>query len=577
MNFPQAAIILLLVGMLVVFALDRIRMEIVALAGLAIGVALQLVPPEDAYSGLANPAFVTVVEILLVVQVLGRSGLLDRLAAKIPTMGLSERGIATLLCITTALLSVFMNNIGALALMLPVVSSVCRVCGLQQRRMLMPVSFAALLGGLCSVVGTPANLVVSQQLANATGRGFAFFDYAYVGVPVAAAGLVLVLIWSYRVLAPEGRRRSPLPGHTFRRVITEVLIPEESAFAGIRAAEFPATIHALRRNDRHVMFQRAGTTVSSNDIVLIETDLATLEGWLADGTVSLATASVATGDPGWVEAVVMPESTLVGSRIRTIEGFAVRGIQVAAVAAQMPRIEGSLADLQLGIGDVLLLRGDEDAVREALEEAELLPLWPRPDKPVAAKPWLPVWAFAGGIVLAASEIAAPELAFGLVVLVLIAAGALNLRRALAELDWPILILLAAMIPLGSAVETTGAAAMMAEGLTSILPGDDAVLLVAAILALGVIITPFVNNASTAIVLGPIAISVATAAGLPPEPFLIAVALGASIDFLTPIGHHNNTIVMGLAGYRFMDFLKAGWPVTLAAFATGIAALWMFWL
>ena len=273
----------------------------------------------------------------------------------------------------------------------------------------------------------------------------------------------------------------------------------------------------------------------------------------------------------------MPESTLVGSRIRTIEGFAVRGIQVAAVAAQMPRIEGSLADLQLGIGDVLLLRGDEDAVREALEEAELLPLWPRPDKPVAAKPWLPVWAFAGCIVLAASEIAAPELAFGLVVLVLIAAGALNLRRALAELDWPILILLAAMIPLGSAVETAGAAAMMAEGLTSILPGDDAVLLVAAILALGVIITPFVNNASTAIVLGPIAISVATAAGLPPEPFLIAVALGASIDFLTPIGHHNNTIVMGLAGYRFMDFLKAGWPVTLAAFATGIAALWMFWL
>jgi len=577
MTLSQAAIILLLVGMLVVFAFDRIRMEIVALCGLAAGAILGLVPLEETFSGFANPAFITVVEILLVVQVLGRSGLLDRLATRIPAMGFGKAGIVTILCATTAFLSVFMNNIGALALMIPVVSSVCRVSGLDQRRLLMPVSFAALLGGLCSVIGTPANLIVSQQLAAQTGSGFLFFDYAYVGVPVAAAGLVAVMIWSQRVLTPEDRRRSPFPGHSFRRVVTEVMIPKGSAFEGISAADFPATLHAVLRNGKRLMFQRPGTSVVGEDIILVETDLPTLEGWIADGTVALASAFASAANNDWVEAVVMPESTLVGSRVGLLEGFSARGIHVVAVAAQMPRIEGSLADLQLSIGDVLFLSGDEEAIREALGEAEILPLWPRPGKPAIEKPWLPVSAFTGGIALAAPGFAEPELAFGLVVLVLSAAGALNLRRALAELDWPILIMLAAMIPLGTAVETTGAAAIMAGELMSILPGNSPVLFVGAILALAVAITPFVNNASTAIVLGPVAVSIASTAGLPVEPFLIAVALGASIDFLTPIGHHNNTIVMGLAGYRFIEFLKAGWPVTLVAFAVAIPALSLFWI
>lgn len=571
MNFDQAAILVLLSGMLVVFALGRVRMEVVALAGLGVGLALGLVAPSHSFSGFANPAFITVVEILLIVQVVGRSGLLDRIAANLSTAKLGETGVLAILCCMGAAVSAFMNNIGALALMIPVIASIARVGGLDPRRMLMPVSFATLLGGLCSVIGTPANLLVSQQLAARTGQGFAFFDFAWVGVPVTLAGLAAILLWVRRPLG-----RSPLPAslrsppHEGRRVVTEVAISPGSPFAGLPVADLPARIHGLRRKGVAVFFQRGEARLAAGDVVLLEVELPQLDGWLAAG--SLALEAPADGDR--VEAVVMPESTVVGSRLGNMHGFLARGVRVVAVATQSPRIEGTLADLQLRIGDILYLQGEREAIDDAIDEAELLSLRPMTVRQPVAKPWFPVAVFGAGVLLAAFGLASPEIAFGLVVLVLAAAGVLNLRQGLAALDWPILLMLAAMIPLGLAVETTGAAGVLASSLLALLPAGEPLVLILATLMLAVAITPFVNNASTAIILGPIAIGIADSAGLAPEPFLIAVALGASIDFLTPIGHHNNTVVMGLAGYRFADFLRAGWPVTLVACVVGVAALQM---
>jgi di/tricarboxylate transporter len=577
MNFEQAAILLLLAGMLVVFAFDRIRMEVVALAGLAIGLALGLVAPADAFSGFSNPAFVTVVEILLIVQVLGRSGILDPLARRIPEVARTETGILAILCALTAGISVFMNNIGALALMIPVATSVCRVSGLDQRRIMMPVSFAALLGGLCSIIGTPANLIVSNQLAAATGEGFAFFDYAWVGVPAAIAGLLALLVWPRRVLgfAPAGPKR--LPPQSFRTVVSEVEIGADSPLVGTTVDQIDASVHAIRRAGAGLFFQRPDTRLEAGDVLLVKMDLPRLETWLAEGRVRLSEVRREPAGSERVEAVIMPESTLVGSRIGALEGLRSREIRVIAVAMQTPRIEGSLADLQLSIGDVLYLAGDRQAIADAVDEAEILPLWPKPEEAASERRWRPTVVFAAGVAIAAFNIVPPELAFGLVTLILAGAGDLNLRKGLAELDWPILIMLAAMIPLGFAVETTGAALVMADGLMSVVPPENPMAISAAMLALAVAITPFVNNASTAIVLGPIAIGVASAVGMPPEPLLIAVALGASVDFLTPIGHHNNTIVMGIAGYRFIDFPKIGWPVTIAVSLIALVAIFAFWI
>lgn len=577
MSLEQAAILVLLVGMLTVFALDRIRMELVALGGLGFGVALGLVEPVNAFTGFSNPAFVTVVEILLIVQVLGRSGMLDPLARRIAEIASTETGVLAVLCAATACLSVFMNNIGALALMLPVVTSVCRLNGLDNRRVLMPVSFAALLGGLCSVIGTPANLIVSNQLGAATGRGFAFFDFVWVGVPAAVAGILVILVWPRRVLGQHAAGRGRLPPQAFRKVVSEVRVPTGSRLAGTRVAEAGLTIHGMRRAGVNLLHQRRETSIEAGDILLVETNLPQLESMLADRSVILPNAASGSAVRQRVEAVIMPESTLVGSRIGTLDLLHSRGIDVVAVAPQTPRIEGSLADLQLSIGDVLYLSGDQTAIDEAVDETDILPLWPKPDGDAAAIRWPPAIAFAAGIGLAAFGLAPPQLAFGLIVIILVGLGNLNLRKGLAELDWPILLMLAAMIPLGEAVQTTGAAVILADSLVAVLPSHSPLIMSAAMMGIAIVITPFVNNASTAVVLGPIALGKAAASGVSPEPLLIAVALGASVDFLTPIGHHNNTVVMGLAGYRFGEFLKAGWPVTIVVMATATVALWVWWV
>jgi di/tricarboxylate transporter len=576
MTFEQAAILILLVGMLVVFALDRIRMELVALCGLGLGVALGLVGPTQAFSGFSNPAFITVVEILLVVQVLGRSGLLNPLARRISDTASTEIGVVAVLCSVTAVLSVFMNNIGALALMIPVVTRVCEVNGFAPRRVLMPVSFAALLGGLCSVIGTPANLIVSNQLVAATGQGFAFFDFAWTGIPAAVAGILALIVWSGRTLARPGAGRGRQPPQSFRTVVSEIRIPARSRLVGLPVAGLDLTIHAMRRAGANIFHHRTDTTIQADDILLVEIGLTSLESLLADGTAALPSAALDSIETQRVEAVIMPESTLVGSRVGTLELLSSRGIRVVAVATRTHRIEGSLADLQLSIGDVLYLSGDQETIDEAIDEADILPLWSKPRGEAKDVRWPPALAFAGGVALAAFGFAPPEIAFGLVVIALASLGNLNLRKGLAELDWPILLMLATMIPLGQAVETTGAAAMLAERLVSVLPSDSPIVLATALMGIAVVVTPFVNNASTAVVLGPIALGIAAASNVSPELLLIAVAVGASIDFLTPIGHHNNTIVMGLAGYRFGEFLKAGWPVTIAATAAAALAMWVWW-
>lgn len=571
MTSAQIAILLLLAAMLVLFAVERIRMEIVALGGLAIGVLFGLVPASAAFSGLANPAFVTGLEVLVIVQVLGRTGIAEKLAAWLPRSGFDMRGQTAILCALTALISLFVNNIGALAIMIPAAAAVGRAEGADPRAVYMPIGFAGLLGGLCSIIGTPANLIVSRQLQSAEGQGFTFFDFAWVGLPVTLVGLIVICTWTFGALSRGGPadRQTVRPS---RVIVTEMSVPGGSALVGTAVGELDADIHGLWRAGQRAMWQRPGTLLWPGDRLLASVDTAQLDRWAAEGAVEWQGA----GGRPLMEAVVMPESPIVGSRIATLGALAMRKVNVVALASRSPRIEGGLADIQLAIGDVLLLEGDPTSVAEALEEAELVSLGATPALAPRHDLRLVAGIFAAGVAAAAGGLLDPQLAFGLVVLGFAACGTLNLREALAQVDWPILIMLAAMIPLGEAVGTSGAAATIAHGMNAFLPAAFPILPVLGMLVLAVLVTPFVNNATTAIILGPIAVDMAHSASLHPAPYLIAVALGASIDFLTPIGHHNNTVVMGIAGYRFVDFLRAGWPLTLVTLAVGTGALWLFW-
>ena len=568
MTLDQAGIVLLLLLMLVVFALDRFRIEVVALAGLGLGVLLGLVPSGQALSGLASPAVVTVVEILLIVQALERSRLPDSISAGLPDPG-SPRRVVAVICTVGAGVSTVMNNVGAFGLMLPVVFSASRRAGLAPRTVLMPLSFATLLGGLCTLVGTPANLLVSDALHDARGAGFSFLDFAPTGLAVAAAGLVAIVLWAPRALAVAGPAEAAEEGR--RRIVTECLV-RAAATAGDLAAGLDGTVHAAERDGRRLFPLRDVTELLPGDKVLLDADAARLRAALDGGRLASARSA---GEPE-VEAVVMPASVFVGSRVATIPALSAGELHLVAVTTHNPRIEGSLDELQLAIGDVLHLEGDPDALDEFLDDGGLMQVAPSARRePLRFSP-APAVVFALGIALAAFGLAPPEIAFGAVVVALAVSGHLDLRQGLADLNWPVVLLLVAMLPLGEAVATTGAAAAIAGGLRDLLPVASPLAAAALMLGLAMAITPFVNNATTAVVLAPIAVELARAAGVSPALTLMAVAIGASSDFLTPFGHHNNTLAYGLGGYRFRDFPRTGWPVSLAAFAAGTLACVLVW-
>ena len=268
-----------------------------------------------------------------------------------------------------------------------------------------------------------------------------------------------------------------------------------------------------------------------------------------------------------IRAVVVPESVIMGSRLAALETFEQAGVKPVSVITHRRRLEGRFRDLQLAIGDIIYLRGTPEAINAIAEQAGLLLIQAPEDtvEPGRADWSVPI-GFGGAVLVAAFGLLRPELAFAGAIVLLAVFGRIDIAKSLHRMNWPIIILLAVMIPLGSAVETTGTASLIAGEIAGFLVGHGVIAVIFSILASAVLITPFVNNASTAIVLAPIALQVAVQADIDPRLALIAVGVGVSLDFLTPFGHHNNTIVMGVGGYRFIDFARLGLPVLVAAVA-----------
>lgn len=580
MTFEQASLLILLAAMLALFSLSRIRIEVVAIGGLIAGYLLRLYPTDQVFAGFASPVVITVVEVLLIVQVLAHAKLFDKLAARFAASGRSGFTVIASLSAITGFISIFMNNIGAFAIMLPATLRISAIMKIPRRQLVMPISFAALFGGLVSLIGTPANLLVSDALAKATGTGFRFFDFAYVGLPVAVAGILLMAFLARRLFAAADAQ--PMLAAPARQIVTERHIPEGSPLVGTRLVDCPGLFaiqpHALIRDGKFVFGPLDQSRIEAGDTLLAEGAETVFADLVAsDALVAESHPNGLQPDFARIEAVVMPESTLVGSRIRSLEVFRSRGIVVAALSMRSPRIEGRFDDLQLSIGDILLLEGSREAVAEALDECECLPLATQPSVDAVSNAWLPMVVFACGVALSAFDFASPDIAFAGVVLILALLSYLNIRQGMADINWPIIIMLAAMIPIGSAVATTGTAQMLAAWLSLIVPISVPLAGIALLLFIAMALTPFVNNATVAIVLSPIALEFAQAAHHSPGAYLIAVAAGASLDFLTPFGHHNNTLTMSIGGYRVSDFLRAGGPLAVVSYLLTLLLIALIWL
>ena len=662
MSTDQLLILSILVGTIAAFLWGRWRHDMVAIAALLACVLSGLVQPGDAFAGFGHPAVVTVACVLVLSRALQTSGAVDALTQAVLPAGAGPTLSIGALTLLAAVLSAFMNNVGALALLMPVALQLANRLELPPGKLLMPLAAASILGGTTTLIGTPPNLIVSGFRANQPGMsGFGMFEFTAVGLPLTLVGIVFIVVLGWR-LVPA---RSQAAGGRFDTgaYITEARVLTDSRVAGMRLRELEgdldeadAQIVGLVRNDVRMIAPSGGRLIRAGDILVIEADIEALaklvsrlgleleeakapekksedaaalpsaqndtrahNGSTQPSTPAPASAELvvaeeasavvgkspardsapapapepdaqsaekaATEDAGeartddiiLMELVVRPESALNGRSASDILLRSRYGLNLLAMSRAGARTRARLRTLKLRPGDLLLMQGPSDTLVDFAADFGCVPLAKRdlhiPDRRRAVTATM--------IMLAAVTVAAlgwvpAAVSFAGAVLASMALRTVSPRAVYDAVDWPVVVLLAALLPVASAMQATGAAELIARLLLESLANGDAVIGLIVILVTTIVLTDLMNNAATAAVMAPIGLGAALQLGVNPDTFLMAVALGSSCAFLTPIGHQNNTLILGPGGFRFGDYWRMGLPLDLIALAFGIPLLLWAW-
>ncbi len=589
---------------LVVFLFGKWRHDMVAMASLLACVLFGLVPAADAFSGFGHPAVITVACVLVLSRMLQTSGAIDILTAKLIPKNSGTKFTIGALAAFGAVLSAFMNNVGALALLMPVALQLAAKKGLPPGKVLMPLSFGSILGGMTTLIGTPPNLIVSGFRAQAGLGSFTMFDFAPVGVAVAGAGLIFIVLFAQRLI-PE-RKCAGVAEFRTGAYMTEVRIGKGSKTAGKTLvdlgpilAEADAQIVGFVRNSMRVTSPSPRRVLNVGDILILEAEpdeISNLLGKLALEMVekkedierqkkekeagskdSGETFPAEESDIELLELAVRPDTSLVGRNALDLELRTSYGINLVALSRNGKSSIRRLRSQTIRAGDVLLMQGTPGAISSFAAEFGCVPLAERqirlPDKKMSIAAGI---IMAGAVAGAAFGLLPAAIAFSAGVLAAMAFHILPLRSVYQSIDWTVIILLGALIPVAGAVSTTGAADQLAGFLLSTVGFGSPVVMVALLLVVTMTLSDFMNNAATAAVMCPIAISTAALLKVNPDSFLMAVAIGASCAFLTPIGHQNNTLILGPGGFRFGDYWKLGLPLEVLIVIIAVPLLLVFW-
>ena len=571
----QTLVFVALVVALVLFVWGRWRYDLVALGTLLVLVVAGVVDGDEAFLGFGHPAVVTVAAVLVISAALERAGVVELLARWIRRVGSKPVLQVAALTLVVAVASAFINNVGALALFMPVAIRLARENDRPASVLLMPLAFGSLLGGLTTLIGTPPNIIIATRRAQEAGAPFGMFDFAPVGVGIALMGILFISLIGWRLL-PE-RRGEARPDELFEieEYLTEVRIPENSEWIDRTIPEITPHLKAdvnvvdLIRDDARLDPSR-DVRLEADDVLVVEADPEELKTLLRTGEVEPAGSRELKErffsrdqDVFVTEGVVQPDGRFAGRTARRLELRAVHGVNVLGVARQGRRVGGRVADIKLLPGDVLLLQGTLEAIQEALAGMGGLPLAERGlDIGRPRRLVLALGIFAAAVGLTVAGLLPVQVSLSGAALAMVATGLLSLRLAYASVEWPVIILLGAMLPVGEALETTGGAATIANLLLDASAWLPSAGTLAGLLVVTMLLSNVINNAAAAVLVAPIGVALATALGASLDPFLMAVAVGASCAFLTPIGHQSNTLVMGPGGYRFGDYLYLGVPVTI---------------
>lgn len=589
MTLEQALAAGIMVAALVLFAWDRWRHDVVAGLVLMLGLAAGLVPYEDAFSGFAHPAVITVAAVLAISKGLESSGLIALLGRKLVPPVKTTHGQITLYSGVGAALSAVMNNVGALAMTMPLAIAAARRANIGVGRVLMPLAFATVLGGTVTLIGTPPNLIVAAQRRDALGESYGLFDFAWAGLPIAVLGLLFLAFVGWRLI-PNRAGGGNLAIEGPKAFITEFAVTEESPLIDLNLDEVRGKLEPLEltllgaaRGQTWIPYYATWQRLVAGDGLIVEAEpgaIAELEGKLgltlegkSDDVLALADKS----DVRLAEVVLVPHSAPLGATAAELRLRSRYLVNLLAVGRKGARHHGSLRTLRFAAGDVLLLQGPPGQLQAVAQAFNALPLAERGiDLVDRHAPWVAALSFLAALASVTLGLLPPEIALSGAVLSMVLFGAMKPRQLYEGIDWTVIVLLAAMMPIGTALETTGLSEKLAGWLVHFTADLSPLVSLAGIIVLTMLLSDLLNNAVTVVIMGPIAITVAQRLDVATDPFLMGVAIGASCAFLTPIGHQNNTLVMGPGGYRFGDYWRVGLPLEALCLAVAMVALPLFW-
>jgi di/tricarboxylate transporter len=582
-----------LAATLVLFVWNRWRYDVVALLALVVSGLTGLVPPEELFSGFGHHAVLTVAAVLVVSRGLLNAGVVDALARHLTRVGDQPWIQVTALTGIVTLSSGFINNVGALALFMPVAIWMSRRSERSPSFLLMPLAFGSLLGGMLTMIGTPPNIIIASYRQESGAAPFGMFSYLPVGAAVMLLGLLFISLVGWRLTPKRRKQASSEELFEISNYSAELRVPEECEFVGRTLHDLIAAVKddvdvlvtALVRRGQRQQVPSTFEVLQEEDILLVESDPDSLKTLMdMTGLVLAADAdrddkkkNDNAGELNLSEAIVTAESSLVG---KTTTALSVReryGVNVLAVARQGHRLRERLGKIRLAPGDILLVQAREESMQSALNELGCLPLASRGlriDKPRKVLQAGSIFTVALALIALELVPAAPALVGAGLIMVL--TGLIAPGEVYDSIDMPVVVLLAAMLPIGEALETTGVSELIAGGLLEVARSASPAATLAFLMTAVMLLSNVVNNAAAAVLAAPIAINLAQGMEVSADPFLMAVAIGASSAFLTPIGHQSNALVMEPGGYKFGDYWRLGLPLSLLVVAVGIPMILWVW-
>ena len=583
MTMDQGLAFAIIGGTIALFVWGRLPYDLVAMLSLLVAVLTGLVPMSQAFEGFSDDVVIIIGAALVISTAIARSGVIESLMHPLLPRLRSVQAQVPVLVVATGVLSMICKNVGALAIFMPTAFQLARRGNRSPSALLMPMAFASLLGGIVTLIGTSPNILISRVRLDLEGRPFGMFDYAPVGLTVAVVGFAFLSV-GYR-LVPRGRR--PAGGleaaFTIEPYVTEATLPASSPLVGRTVAELEeagagdVTVGTIIRERFRRMVPSPASVLAEGDVLLLEGEQQSLERMVSRARLVLAEAGTQAGEASVVEGIVTEDSPLLGLTSAQAALPARHGVDVIALSRSGDAIGRRLSAVRFRRGDVVVFKGASKGMSTAMGALRVLPLAARRiELGRNNRSLLPVLILLVGMAAAAARLVSPGVAFFAVAVSVVLMRFLTMEEAYRSIEWHVLVLLGALIPISRAVQTTGGTRLLAGHLLYLLHDVPPSAALAVVMVITMVVTPFLHNAPTVLMVGPVAGALAVQLHLNPDAFLMAVALGAGCDFLTPIGHQSNTLVYAPGGYRFGDYWRLGLPLSAVVVVVGVPMILWVW-